>query len=259
MHGSFHIHSICRYPVKGFQGTVLDSTTLDKDCLLPGDRAWGFTSGHAKTAEVPEGEWMKKAHFLQLMRFAELANLSVKFDNDNRHATLLHKGEPVISGDMTDLAVANAFCSTLQDLLTNAGADLDGNIGLRHLQNGGFSDTQAPWISLGGTASLKHFATATVTEGHPERFRLNIWLETNTPFEELSWVGRRAQLGTALIHFMEPVGRCAAINVHPETAERAGDLPADMRAHYGHSDLGVFALVEQSGTLSNSDKLTLLD
>ena len=259
MHTSFKVHSIRRYPVKGFQAECLDHTEMHEDALLPGDRMWGFTAGHTATDEIADGTWMKKAHFLQLMRFSELAKLSVKFVSKTNEASLLHEGKVVISGDLTDPNMAANFCEELQNIMQRAGFELPNKIGLRHLSTGGFSDTKAPWISLGGTASLTDFAAATQTEGHPERFRLNIWLETEKPFEELNWIGKRAKIGTAMIRFMEPVGRCAAINVHPQSAVRADDLTKIMRDHYNHDNLGVFALIEKAGNLSVSDTFTLLD
>ena len=202
---------------------------------------------------------MKKAHFLQLMSFAEAAHISMQFDGASYNAALFHKDQPIISGDLTDINVANAFCKNIETIITAAGYALPGDVALRHLDNGGFSDTETPWISIGGMASVIDFAATTKTEPDARRFRLNIWIDTKTPFEELGWIGRRAQLGTSIVRFTAPVGRCAAIDVNPDTAMRSNDMPAQMHAYYGHSDLGVFAMVEQPGKAALSDRLILLD
>ena len=256
------IASLWRYPVKGFQGESLTHTDLIEGALLPGDREWGFTAGHAATDAISDGCWMKKAHFLQLMSFAEAAHLSITIDtsvSSGYEAALYHKGVLIVSGDLAKDTVISAFCNSLETIMRDAGLSLPGKIGLRHLQTGGFSDTQAAWISVGGTASISDFAAATKTDPDIRRFRLNIWVDTKVPFEELGWVGKRAQLGTSIIRFMEPVGRCAAIDVHPDTAIRSDDLPGAMREYYGHADLGVFAIVEQTGKAALSDRLQLLD
>lgn len=261
----FTIASLWRYPVKGFQGESLTHTDLLEGALLPGDREWGFTAGHTATDAISDGSWMKKAHFLQLMSFAEAAHLSIAIKasdisgSSGYEAALYHKGTLIVSGDLTKDTVISAFCTSLETIMRDAGLSLRGKIGLRHLQTGGFSDTQTPWISVGGTASISDFASATKTDPDIRRFRLNIWIDTKAPFEELGWVGKRAQLGTSIIRFMEPVGRCAAIDVHPDTAIRSDDLPGAMREHYGHADLGVFAIVEQTGKAALSDRLLLLD
>ena len=42
---------------------------------------------------------------------------------------------------------------------------------LCRLLNGGYTDTQAPWVSLGGTASLGDFGQVTHTSVDNRRFR----------------------------------------------------------------------------------------
>ena len=53
----------------------------------------------------------------------------------------------------------------------------------------------APWISLGGTASLTEFGHKTHTLADNRRFRLNLIIETQMPFEEFDWVGRHIFIG----------------------------------------------------------------
>ena len=53
-----------------------------------------------------------------------------------------------------------------------------------YLNDGAFTDTRAPLISLGGSASLTSFGDLTETKPDSRRFRLNIIFETSQPFEE---------------------------------------------------------------------------
>lgn len=246
------------YPVKGFQGEALSACDLKPGSLLPGDRAWAFTSGHAQTEEKEADSWLPKKHFLQIMSFAELIGLAIKPEAHTQTFSLYHHDTLVMVADWSDTEAVRALCARLQSLLEQAGADLPGAISLRHLPAGGFSDTRTPWITLGGMASVHDFAAATGTRPDIDRFRLNLWVETQTAFEELNWIGRRAQLGQAILTFTEPVGRCAAINSDPVSGARADDLPGWMRDHYGHADLGVFAAVEQAGQVKRGDKLIWL-
>ena len=51
---------------------------------------------------------------------------------------------------------------------------------------------------------------------------------------------------------------CNAINVSAKTGDITSQLlPQEMRAHFGHSDLGVFARVIKSGKISQTDRLIL--
>ena len=246
------------YPVKGFQGEALHECALEQQALLPGDRAWAFASGHAKTETYDAETWLPKKHFLQVMSFAELIGLRIKPDTQARRFSLYQHDQLVTEADWSDAGAIGALCAALQTLLEQAGATLPGTISLRHLSAGGFSDTRTPWITVGGMASLNDFARATGTAPDMDRFRLNLWLDTGTAFEELDWIGQRAQIGQAILRFTEPVGRCDAINSDPVSGARQDDLPGWMRAHYGHSDLGVFAEVEQAGQVALGDKLIWL-
>ena len=57
---------------------------------------------------------------------------------------------------------------------------------------------------------------------------------------------------------IDPVGRCAAIDVDPETAERGPHYLPIMEKAFGHTDLGIFARVTQGGTISLGDELSIL-
>lgn len=266
MSHNYLVAALQRYPVKGFQPEYLTKTPLSAGALLPGDRMWGFTSGHGATKGVATDEWMKKSHFLQLMQYAELTKLAITFAADGKTASLHHNKACILTGDLSVSEIAEEFCRTLQQILGAAGARLPGQIGLRQLVKGGFSDTKAPWISIAGIASLQDICAAAAlapngaldNAANRDRFRINVWLETDTPFEELQWAGRKARLGSAIIRFMEPVRRCAAIDVDPDTGQRAKDLPGWMRRHYGHDAFGIFAIVETSGVVSTADQLVWL-
>ena len=90
------------------------------------------------------------------------------------------------------------------------------------------------------------------------RFRLNLWIKTNYPFEEFSWIGRKGRIGDAELEFLSPVGRCNAINLSAETGQSTNEsLPQKMRSYFGHSNLGVFARVIKTGTVHRDDRLIL--
>ena len=91
------------------------------------------------------------------------------------------------------------------------------------------------------------------------RFRLNIMLQTDTPFEEASLIGKRVKLGAAVVKVVDQVGRCAAIDVDPETALRGPHYLPMMEKAFGHTDLGIFAEVVESGPVSIGDRLEQLD
>ena len=69
-------------------------------------------------------------------------------------------------------------------------------------------------------------------------------------------IGTTLRCGNALLLVKEPVGRCAAINVDPATAKRnPEDYVRFMKAHFGHSNLGIFAKVINGGIIRVGDRL----
>ena len=90
------------------------------------------------------------------------------------------------------------------------------------------------------------------------RFRPNIVLETEAAgFTENDWVGRHAQLGSAVLQFELRCPRCIM------TTHGFAELPTDpqiMRHLVRHNDgdLGVYATVAEPGRIAVGDRLTWL-
>ena len=169
--------------------------------------------------------------------------------------TLSKGGEEILTADLATedgiRLVNDFFAARFTDRL-------GGRPQLTRVTEGAFTDTKAPWISLGGTASVDQFGSATRTTPDARRFRLNIMLETDTPFEEASLVGTEVRLGEAVLRVEAPVGRCAAIDVDPATAVRGPHYLPLMQREFGHTDLGIFAEVTEGGLVRPGDRLTRL-
>ena len=79
------IESIYRYPIKGLSGERLDRISLTAGSVIPGDREYAFA--RADVSFDPDNpQYMKKTHFLSLVRDAKLAALKTKFNNFSRCA-----------------------------------------------------------------------------------------------------------------------------------------------------------------------------
>ena len=128
---------------------------------------------------------------------------------------------------------------------------------LSQLAQGGYSDTAAPWITIGGSASLAAFARLTGTETSASRFRLNLILSTDTEFIEHGWAGKIITIGNVHLEIIEPVGRCGAISVNPQTCKRERDYLPEMEQAWGHTELGMFARIYIGGVLRCGDILAI--
>jgi uncharacterized protein YcbX len=248
------IDALWQFPVKGLCGVRLDSADLIAGQHFPGDRQFAIMAGHPRFAGMPAGSWHKKAAFLQLMTHEQLAALDCHFAGTM--VTITHNGTEQLSADMDSAAGADAINAFFGDLF---GDSIPGTPRLMRIGNGAYTDTKAPWISLGGTASVTHVARTMDHQPDPRRYRLNIMLETEIPFEEADLIGHRVALGDAVLQVLAPVGRCAAIDVDPEDGTRGPHLLPSLESAFGHTDLGIFAEIIESGTVRPSDRLARLD
>lgn len=251
------IESLWRYPVKGMSGEQIDETPLMPGQPISGDRRYAISIGGDKVANSPAGTWFKKAHFLQLMSHEALATLNCIVNDD--HIKISKGNNQLLQANLRDdngLAAVEAFFMSYMN--EHMPGRLHGIPKVVTLDTQAFTDTQAPWISLGGSASVEAYASATNTKPDARRFRLNIMVKTNDAFSEASLIGKDIKVGTAHLRVVAPVGRCAAIDVDPETATRNHDTLSVMRAQFGHTNLGVFAEIISSGTVRTGDTITVL-
>ena len=247
----FPISQLWRYPVKGLPGQQLTRAYLATGAHFPGDRKYAIGAGNAN---IDDGIWRKKAYFLQLMSHEALAGIDCDFDTDQKAERIIvsRNGEQLVNANMHSDAGRKAVAAFFDKFLDG---QLRGPTKMVCLDEGAFTDTQAPFISLGGSASLTSFGDLTWTKPDSRRFRLNIIFETTTPFEEAALIGKRLAVGDVQLDVIDPTGRCAAIDVDPETAERGPHCLPIMERAFGHTDLGIFARVTQGGTISLGDEL----
>ena len=251
------IESLWRYPVKGMSGEQIDATLLTPGQPIAGDRRYAISIGGDKVASSPAGTWFKKAHFLQLMSHEALAALSCVVKDD--HLRIATGNTQLLQADLGDengVAAVEAFFSSYID--EHMPGHLHGMPKVVRLDTQAFTDTNAPWITLGGSASIEAYATATNTYPDARRFRLNMMVKTDDAFSETSLIGKDIMIGAAQLRIVAPVGRCAAIDVDPATAKRGKDTLSIMREKFGHTDLGVFAEIISPGTIRTDDSITVL-
>jgi len=226
---------------------------LQQGSYFPNDRQFAISIGDEKTATASDGTWFRKAHFLQLMSHDLLAEYSCRYDDAaNPKLELLHHGVTCLSIDPAE----PADCQRFEDFFfTLLGSKLRGKPRLMTMKHQAYSDQSTALISIASKASFDAFAQATNTKPDSRRFRINIIIDGDTPFAEEGLIGKTLRCGDALLLVKEPVGRCAAINVDPATAKRSPeDYVRFMKAHFGHSNLGIFAEVINSGIIRLGDR-----
>ena len=157
-------------------------------------------NGHPVSHEKLNEGWQQR-HFIQLLSEPRLAGLTLTYDENNDRIQLSDQTGAALS---TSAQEAGQVMDRLHELLPDRFLLTPR---LCRLFDGGYTDTQAPWISLGGTASLADFSHFTNTLVDSRRFRLNLIIETQTPFEEFEWAGKHICIGDVELEIIEPVGR----------------------------------------------------
>ena len=248
------IHELWQYPVKGLGGNQMPLAKLQQGGYFPNDRQFAISIGGKKTTTASDGTWFRKAHFLQLMSHELLAEYSCRYDDAaNPKLELLHHGTICLSIDPAQPADCQRFENFFFTLL---GSKLRGKPRLMTMKHQAYSDQSTALISIASNTSLDAFAEATNTKPDSRRFRINIIIDGDTPFAEEGLIGKTLRCGDALLLVKEAVGRCAAINVDPATAKRnPEDYVRFMKAHFGHSNLGIFAKVINGGIIRVGDRL----
>ena len=245
------VHYLHFFPIKGMQGFNMEKCLLRENKLLANDRKFALT----QTSKVNElTSWQPKSHFKQLVNQPTLAKIKLQLVTAEPLVIKINNQDKKF--DLTNVNSRNTFAKTIEKLSSPKNKL---NLSLVKSITGGLSDTRDQWVSVGGTASANQLIETFGLDHSLFRFRLNIWIQTKLPFEEFNWIGRKAKIGSALLEFISPVGRCNAINVSAETGESTNkSIPQQMRASFGHSNLGIFARIFKTGSVNIHDRLELL-
>jgi uncharacterized protein YcbX len=75
------------------------------------------------------------------------------------------------------------------------------------------------------------------------------------PLRELGLVGKQIRIGEVEMEVVLRTKRCAATEVNLISGKRDLNIPALLKKHYGHSDMGIYAEVKSNGTIHEGDKI----
>lgn len=243
-------------------------------------------------AETPE--WLHKEKFLcaftqpKLMaKFEASYEIKMAPPNDQnvevprRLLTLRDRGSQNIVWGPEDLATHEGRSSL--------GTFFSGQSGLpsvtcitadqqRQQQKHQFGNTSSGWkqrkdtrtIHLINANTVRNVAEVLKVPLNPTRFRPNIVVDGWEPWEEFKWIGKTLQVQVKngeessthrmKLKILSKTVRCDAVTVDPLDPENILDVPKLLATHFPEHGpyLGVYAVIEDPGTISVGDKVSLL-
>ena len=281
------IHSLYRYPVKSMGGDNLNSTALTTKGI-PGDRCWtvkdeergGIKGGkrfpqlmdmHAALEHEPDALTPSPPVAIRLPDQSTTHSKDPKVNQTLSAAIgspvslwpllpadqLEHYKRPPNPQNFDQMAYFRELFARTEDEPLPDLSTFPKELFIYESSPGTYFDAFPLLIMT--TASL-HAMSAASSESNFDvrRFRPNIVLDTDADgFVENEWVGKRLQLGSAVLLINAICPRCVM------TTHGFADLPKDpkvMRHLVQHNDgnLGVYASVEKPGNIKLGDKVEWL-
>lgn len=253
------LHTIYRYPVKGFPGEPLPDTEVRAGEGIPDDRRYAITNGISNTMD---GAWLTcRSFFINavndgLLRYANESDdstISIVAPNGSR---LFWRKE-----DTQSLETAN---ERLSDFI--APLQPDPSMPLPMIAErtqlpgmlSGYWDFDDSAVSLMNLASISAIGSAMNVALDPRRMRGNLYLCGLPAWDEFKLLGKRIRIGKAELEILRPVKRCPATAVNPETGARDAAVPAALAEHFGHGFCGMYAKVVKDGAISANDTVEVV-
>jgi uncharacterized protein YcbX len=243
------IESLYRYPVKGLTPERLATASLSPGRCIPFDRAFALAQGDAGL-DIEHPAWISKVNFLCLAKNPAAARLR-QIGVDRGLA-----GEDLTASPFTPEGRAALATYLTAFLGPEARYGTDGQAPhFHHFPKHSFCDHKTQVLSLIGHGSLSALEEAVGAPRDKLRFRANIYIEGTEPWAEFSLLGKTLQIGEVRMVVQERIDRCPATMVNPETAVKDANPVKELREHFGHIDMGVFAEVLTGGSIRPGDEI----
>jgi uncharacterized protein YcbX len=252
------VTAIYRYPVKGLSAEALDQVGLAPGQCLPEDRR--FAVALATTGFDPDHPaWLSKTHFIMLMRDAKLAELTTRFDPASAVLSIARGQEVLLEARLTEPEGQRQIAAFFDEFM---GGKVAGPLRIVEAPGHAFADSRPKpnastdkYVSLINRNSIRDLEAKIGAEVDPIRFRANVYFDGPPAWTEHAWLEREITVGTARLRVIATITRCAAIEVNPATAERDLDILGELRRHFGHNLMGIYAEVLDAGDIAVGDTL----
>ncbi|AFY85138.1 MOSC domain-containing protein [Oscillatoria acuminata] len=261
------VQQLFSYPIKGLTPHPIQGVTLEENWGIRGDRAFALMFLDGSDPPPPTlVPWMSKGHFAVQNDWPKLAKLECFYNAQTDCLTVRHQGVTLLEA-ATETQLGRDRISAF---FTGFLADAEPTPEARHPQHSTlqlvgvrsgetrYPDRAPVHISLMSQATLDDLSQSSGSLVDVRRFRPNILLAGIAPWEEFNGVGEEFYLGEAKIVITARIGRCANIEVDPDSGDRNLKLLSVLKNRYGHLQTGVLAKIITPGSVKIGDSLTLV-
>lgn len=248
------IEHLYRYPVKGLTAEAIEQAQVGVGEAIAWDRAFALAQGDAPF-DPAAPVWLHKTNFMCLMKNERIASLKSSFDPRSGVLTVLAPDGASAAENVLTPSGRMAMGAFLIGFL---GEEARGEPRFHHIPGHVFGDQKKPVVSLINLASLHDYEDRQGAPRDRIRFRANIYFSGAPAWSEFDWVDKPIQVGSATLRVTTRTVRCPATQVNPETAVRDANPVRELRALYGHSDLGIHAEVIEAGHFALGDAIEVL-
>ena len=256
------IKNIIRYPIKSLSGEYLDKALLEVNQTIPGDREFAFARFNTKF-DQNNPAYLRKTNFLALVKEEKLAKLSTVFNPKSKRFTIKIDNNVVVDEHLTNKKNINKVEIFFQDYLDMSKEEKPRLVqGIKTDKTNpthSFSDIPDKALSIINLNTVLELQNKLDKQISPSRFRGNILIDGVNAWEEFNWIGKKIYIGDAILEVFKRTQRCAATNVNPDNGQRDINIPNEIKSHYGHLDLGIYARVTKGGLISILNKLHISD
>lgn len=243
---------IVRHPIKSIGYEELSHASLYKGRVMDFDRHWAVAHEAAKFQGQPEG-WQAKMNFLRGVAGPEL--MAIRAQMSDSALTLCHPRAGQITLDLDTEAGRDRLIAWLRPLWPE---NRPAPSHVVRVPGQAMTDMRQPWLSILSLDSLRDLGVRMGADLSIHRWRGNLWVEGCPPMTEMGLIGRKIRIGEALLEVHEPITRCRATCVNPNTGSEDAETLIALETAWGHKDFGIYAQVIEDGKITIADKVEVL-
>ncbi|GLQ35020.1 GTP-binding protein [Amylibacter marinus] len=240
------VTNLWRHPIKGVGCEPLTTSLMIHGQCMPMDRHWALAHSASK-ADFDNPQWARCLNFARGARTYSLMAVTASLDETSGEITLNHPDQPSITLDPEQDEPA-----LIQ--WVRAISDPDRVMPERlYKADRGLTDSREQTVSILSNSSLSALGQSMGMDLDQRRFRGNIWLDGLAPWQEFDLVGQVLRIGSAEFDIIDPIERCMATTVNPDSGTSDAPTLATLERDHGHRNFGIFGVVRKTGTITLGD------